>query len=499
MADCILFYGDHVLPCLHKSAGPHRIATELRKNNFTVQLIDSTGLHSQHTVFKKLIDKFVNENTAWVGVSGTFMVHVFNTQFKKFKDISAKNEHISQELTNFMDMCKERNPNVKFIYGGSKKFQLDHAGWYTFIGYADREIVEFTKWCKDTSYKPAINRVGKIIQCTEYEDFSTCDVRYKKNDFVVPGECLPLEVARGCIFKCEFCAFPMNGKTKGEWVKRPNVLREELIRNWEEYKIDTYNFADDTYNDSIDKVRVLHDEVFTKLPFKMKFTSYIRLDLVMRFPETIELLRDSGLESAVCGIETLNHRSAKTMGKGVDPMKQIEFVAELKSNKWKDILVSSGFITGLPNDKIKDLEFLEQFLLSKNNPLDHWMVNPLGIFPPEVTGHINWYSDIDKNYKNYGYEMVGNPNESDHFAQWVHNENNTSWEECNVIAKRILNISATQLDNYKIGGNFFWERLNLGVSREDLFNLSWKEIKQKYDLEELKKLRIKEYYTKFFS
>ena len=59
MTDCVLFYGDHVLPCLHKSAGPHRIATELRNNNVSVQLIDSSGLHSQHPVFKKLIDKFV--------------------------------------------------------------------------------------------------------------------------------------------------------------------------------------------------------------------------------------------------------------------------------------------------------------------------------------------------------------------------------------------------------------------------------------------------------
>ena len=289
----------------------------------------------------------------------------------------------------------------------------------------------------------------------------------------------------------------MNGKTKGEWVRRPEVIRDELIYNWEKFGIDTYDFADDTYNDSIDKVRLLHDKVFTKLPFKMKFTSYIRLDLVMRNPETIELLRDSGLESAVMGIETLNFKSAKAIGKGVDPMKQIEFVAKLKTDEWKNILVSSGFILGLPHDTVKDLEFAEEFFLSKNNPLDHWMVNPLGIFPPSDTDHINWYSSIDKDHKSYGYELDGNPHIGGQWVPWVHKTNGTDWKMCDTVAKRILSASATTLPNYKVGGNFYWGRLNMGIPREDLFNLSWAEIHQKYDVEILKNSVKKEYYKRF--
>ena len=496
MTDCVILYGDHRLPCLHKSAGPHRLATELRNNGYSTQLIDISGLRSTHPLIEKMINKFVDQDTLWIGISGTFMFHVFNTQFKKFKSIEETNEQASPELLYFMDLCRKRNPNIKFLYGGSKKYQLDSLGWYTFVGYADREIVEFSKWCRTSNYKPKLNRLGRIITCTEYTEFPSCDIQYQSNDAIIPGECLPLEIARGCIFKCDFCAFPMNGKKKGEWVKRPEVLRNELIRNWNEFGIDTYDFADDTYNDSFEKVRTLHDQVFTKLPFKMKFTSYLRLDLVMKHPESAELLRDSGLESAVLGIETLNFKSAKVIGKGVDPMKQMEFIAELKSDKWKNILVSSGFITGLPKDTAKDLEFLEQYLLSKTNPLDHWMVNPLGIFPPELTGHITWYSKIDKNYRDYGYEMIGDPNSGGHFTQWTHRKNGITWQDCDTVAKRILDISINNLDNYKIGGNFFWERLNMGIPREDLFNLSWKEIKKKYDIESLKANRIKDYYTR---
>lgn len=497
MANCIILFGDHGLPCLHKSAGPFRIATELRNNGYSVQTLDVSGIHSNDPILFRLVDSFVDENTYWVGISGTFLFNILGTQFKKFKDINGNNNEVSDNLKIFMDACRKKNPNIKFIYGGSKKYQISKLGFYTFVGYADREIVEFTRWCADKKYKPNISRLGKVITCSEYEDFYKSGIRYQEEDLILPGECLPLEVARGCIFKCDFCAFPMNGKTKGEWVRRPEVIRDELIYNWEKFGIDTYDFADDTYNDSIDKVRLLHDKVFTKLPFKMKFTSYIRLDLVMRNPETIELLRDSGLESAVMGIETLNFKSAKAIGKGVDPMKQIEFVAKLKTNEWKDILVSSGFILGLPHDTVKDLEFAEEFFLSKNNPLDHWMVNPLGIFPPSDTDHINWYSSIDKDHKSYGYELDGDPHIGGQWVPWTHKENEIDWKMCDTVAKRILSTSATTLSNYKVGGNFYWGRLNMGIPREDLFNLSWAEIHQKYDVEILKNNVKKEYYRRF--
>ena len=497
MANCIILYGDHILPCLHKSAGPFRIATELRNNGYTVQTLDVSGIHSNDPILFKLVDHFINTDTFWVGISGTFLFNILGTQFKKFKDLTADNKEVSDNLKIFMDACRKKNPNIKFIYGGSKKYQLTNLGFYTFLGYADKEIIEFTRWCNDPKYIPKLKRLGKVITCSEYDDFYKSDIKFCDEDLILPGECLPLEIARGCIFKCDFCAFPLNGKTKGEWIRKPEVIKNELIYNWEKFGVDTYNFADDTYNDSIDKIRLLHDEVFTKLPFKMKFTSYIRLDLVMKFPESIELLKNSGLESAVTGIETLNFKSAKTIGKGVDPMKQIDFVAKLKTDQWKDILISSGFILGLPHDTTKDLEFAEKFFLSKDNPLDHWMINPLGIFPPSDTDHINWYSSIDKNHEKYGYQLEGDPHIGGQWVPWTHKENGTNWKQCDEIAKRILTTSATSLPNYKVGGNFYWGRLNMGVPRKDLFNLSWKEVHSKYNIDTLKSNIKKTYYSKF--
>ena len=41
-------------------------------------------------------------------------------------------------------------------------------------------------------------------------------MRFEKNDFILPGESLPLELSRGCIFKCRFCQYPNIGKDKDD-------------------------------------------------------------------------------------------------------------------------------------------------------------------------------------------------------------------------------------------------------------------------------------------
>jgi threonyl-tRNA synthetase len=40
-----------------------------------------------------------------------------------------------------------------------------------------------------------------------------------------------------------------------------------------------------------------------KLDFKLNFTTYLRLDLIMRFPDTVEYLKESGLKSAICALD----------------------------------------------------------------------------------------------------------------------------------------------------------------------------------------------------
>ena len=97
-----------------------------------------------------------------------------------------------------------------------------------------------------------------------------------------------------------------------------------FITNYEKYGITKYYYGDDTHNDSMHKLEFLYNEIYSKLPFKIEFATYLRLDLLAAHPESISLLKESGLVGTFFGIETFNHASNKSVGKGATEEKIYE-------------------------------------------------------------------------------------------------------------------------------------------------------------------------------
>ena len=482
--NCILFYGNNVMPGISKYAGPARLATELRDNGFETICIDIGTLTYKESLpmYEKIINKFVTKDTLWLGFSTTFFDQLLGVPMKRITNQTDFNSTAEGKATGFMEeilnLCRLRNPNIKFIVGGGLYINLHQFDFYHFRGYADREIVEFTKWCKDSSYAPRLNRLGKIITGQEYDNFVSSKIKWHETDLITPGLTLPIEISRGCIFRCKFCAFPLNGKTKGEWVKHLDILKEELIENYERFGTTEYNFADDTYNDSIVKITDLYEHVFSKLPFQIKWTSYMRLDLIHRFRESIDILGKSGLKCALFGMETNNDKSAKAIGKGLSFDKQIELLKELKAGPYKDVLLSSGFIYGLPHDTLDTITELHKWLLSSDNPLDHWVVAALSLNPPNLTYQKSYFSEIDLNYEKYGYAVT----EAERYLRtmrWTHPTNNLSFDQCVQLAST-TDFTSSILANFK-GGSFMYPRLrSMGVSEEELMTLPYYEIRKRY-------------------
>ena len=67
--------------------------------------------------------------------------------------------------------------------------------------------------------------------------------------------------------------------------------------------------VDDLYNDGKKKVRELYDKVWSKLPFDVEWTSYMRLDMFWADPESIEIVKASGARAGNFGIETLHNKA----------------------------------------------------------------------------------------------------------------------------------------------------------------------------------------------
>jgi hypothetical protein len=487
---CILLYGNSLDPTL-KYAGTFRIATELRLYRYDVQCIDISVFDKFDSEFEEIIKNFVTEKTLWVGISTTFLSNIFEFPYyatqKAFETQYASNPSVSIGIEKLVDVVKEKNPKVRFISGGPKKFMLEQFGFKDFKSNSDKEIIEFTKWCEGENKTPRLDFFSNSIRGSEFEKFSTSQIIYQPEDIITQDYVMPLEVSRGCIFKCKFCAFPMNGKTKGDWIKHTDVLKQELIRNYDQYGITNYQFSDDTYNDSADKVKLLHDEVFSKLPFKISFTSYLRLDLMIRFPDTVDYLVNSGLKSAVFGIETINHESGKSIGKGLDPKIQFQFIEELKKNQFKDILTYSGFIVGLPKDTEDYLNTLEEFLMSDKNKLDLCLINPLFINPAILNSNREAHSEFDLEYEKYGYKCW-----EDNGIKWSNDFTGLTFKMVQEFAIG-MNKKIKRSSKFRAAGFMYSYWKMLGVSEQDLLTLSLLEIDKKYNIRGLIKKSSTQY------
>ncbi len=492
MYHCVILYGNDTTP-LSKTGGPFRIATDLRIAGFSVICIDLTAFDYKDDFDSELesyLSKCIGSQTLWVGISASFLWKIFGLQHEYDPSGISPVSKVSG-ITKFVKFVKAINPKTKLILGGTRSWILENKFQFTtFEGPVDEEIVKYTQWLNGDKIQIPLEFYGQKIIYKEYKNFSTSLTKYHADDIVLDDDVLVLETARGCIFKCKFCSFPLNGKTKGDWIKNANVLRDELIDNYRNYGITKYTISDDTFNDSQEKLQLYWDKVFSVLPFAVEFQSYLRLDLLMRNPANAFLLSEMGLKNAIFGIETLNESSARAIGKGVPPQDQIDFLCDLKNGQWKNIRTHSNFILGLPFDTMTDILNLKQWMRSSNNPLDTWTFEPLYLLPKEYGFKKYYDSFFDNNYNQYGYEMQFDTENQNYY--WIHEKNGLDFKKCSLLANT-LNAAKESLDSHKAGQAFEYMHLRQWCNHEELCTTSARHLYAKYDFQSLGNQKKKKY------
>jgi hypothetical protein len=382
---------------LSRPAGAFRIRTWLGQHGYHVEVIDYFT-HFSYEEIEQLCKKYITNDTLFVGVSVTF--------FNNFKNI------------NFLfDLVKTRYPHVKTIVGGTEgpMVDLDLKQVDRFIwGYAEEAILHYTNFLKgkrldDLKWVPYKNNSLAIDAELAYKNDDT-DLTIKWiNDDLLIGNFLPVEISRGCIFRCRFCQYPLLGKKKNDYIRHEDNLADEFRRNWEEWGIDNYSFQDDTFNDNIIKLEHVANAI-AKSGIKITYSAYLRSDLMAAFPETISMLVETGLISTTFGVESLNEKSRIAIGKGGDIEKQFEAIKKLKSHR--PIWTHTGMIAGLPSETIESLHKSQEWFFKQNGEIfDTWQWWPLGIRAKAMTR----LSEFEKNYKRWGYTI---DNVDDFFSYW---------------------------------------------------------------------------------
>ena len=502
MAHCIILSGGTYNPDdtskIQRSLGPYRLATALQDAGFTAFVLDFCIEFSTDEIIA-VLEQQLGEDTLWVGFSSTFY-------FRNNKTTDARERmyyNSYDQVQPVIDYIRA-NSSAKIVYGGSSTVYYggrDANVDYYVAGYADVSVVDLTQHLADGSTTPPFEILdvdgvpATILDSFKYPDpaMDQLATHWNTDNFnILPGEGLPIELARGCIFKCKFCSYPLLGKKKGTYLRDPAQVRDELIEAWEANGTTNFYITDDTFNDDNDKIEALH-RVFTSLPFKPNFACYLRVDLINRYPHQAQLLQEMGLIGTYFGLETANADSARVVGKGLDPVRVRDRLYWLEEQWGGRVNIEAGFILGLPYDTEAYFKELFAWCQQADNPIDYIAFYPLYLFryasvaTPENLKRLERYlSEFSFNPEIYGYEFPGTNNISD----WTLPSQTLDSRLCKQYADRF---TAAINPRNKISGFSMISHLNLGIKLDDLFNLTVDQVRQQYNIPELNRIQLAQY------
>jgi len=478
-----------------KPLGAYKIAHEIRKAGFSCLVVDHLHQWSTEDILS-LIDLIISKETLFVGFSTTFFQNsedISSTVYKSYNINSCLFPQGQEFEKTIIKKIKELNPDCKILAGGHKLNEHCSNRNIDIIvkGLAEISMVTviqnlFDNIPLENSYK---NLYGITVVHKDQEkeyNFAESGMAWEYSD-VLNTRVLPLEPARGCIFNCKYCSFPQRGKKTLDYVLAEELLYNELQSNYDKFGITTYQLLDDTFNDSDLKLeRIL--AVVKQLNFQPVFWAYNRLDLCSLKPQRIDMMFEIGLRATSFGIETLNGETGRLIGKGLDGKKQIETVKYIRKRFGNNLLMHGLFIIGLPGESIEQVENTFNLIVDQEFPLHSAYFEYLHILKPNTT----WLqSDFDKNWRDYGYEDLGDS--TSNIINWKNKY--MTMDQAKEKKEEFMKI-LYNADQFHIPGQTAWSLMNYPIyNLEKIQNLKNSEIDWS-ETSEAKKTFFREYKNK---
>jgi radical SAM superfamily enzyme YgiQ (UPF0313 family) len=380
MCDFIIWNSyDFALHSPVRPMGAHQIAHHLSNFGYRVKVIDFSSLMTTKQLLA-VTERYITKDTVAIGASNTF-----------WNSDSASVCDEPQWLMKARNIIEIKYPNLIWVLGGSRTaFARNRYEWLKFNGFAEDVMLKF------------LDEKSSKNQSRPLFDIQSLDHRYLDDLHIRSDEVLGIELSRGCQFKCTFCRYPLIGKKKNTYIRDYDLVERELLENYQRYGTTRYYIMDDTVNESEEKIVNLA-EIASRLPFKLEWVGYLRLDLIASKPHTAQLLQDSGLRNAFFGIESFSSVASKMVGKGWNGNKAKDYLLELRDIWKNDTVWQLAFITGLTGETSQELDETQQWCI--DNKMHSWFWNPLSI---SKNPNLVWKSYFDQNYSEFGYSFPTN-------------------------------------------------------------------------------------------
>ncbi len=376
-----------------RGTGAHRIAQVLREQGWDCEVVDFT-LFWKYEELQELIKSRVTNDTEFFGFS------CFANAWKP-------------EVDNLTKWLKEQWPNITIVLGSQEVLRTNvdkrYIDWYI-DSFGDNAMTELAKYITGNGSRPRTDldeqaRSGKrlIKSNTTYPAFpmKSLTQSYEDRDFISEYEMLTIEIGRGCKFKCDFCNFPILG-VKGDYTRDALDFEIDMKRNYDKWGIKNYYLADETFNDRTEKI-IKFADVVDQLEFTPWFAAFIRADLMVSRPQDWEHIARMRVFGHHYGLESLNHASAKSIGKGMETKKLLAGILKAKEyfKAHGPFRASASFIAGLPHETLATLENTKQWLLN------NWTGESLIYYPLTIpSGETENLSTLSKDWHTRGYTIT---------------------------------------------------------------------------------------------
>jgi radical SAM superfamily enzyme YgiQ (UPF0313 family) len=434
----------------YRSLGAHRIASFLRQHGWNIEVINYANhfsLDELQTIFRQRYD----ENLKFIGAScnfGTF----------------------SKEFDIYCNWIKENFPHIKILVGGQYLPEMmTNAADYFITGYGENAMLVLLKYLfsNGSSVKFTIVNGKKVVDGSVFypsAPMKSLYVEYEPRDYLVPEEWTGVEMSRGCKFECPYCNFPILG-VKGDYTRDAEDYKLQLQKNFDLYGISKYLVADETFNDTTEKIIKFADAT-EKLSFQPYLSGFIRADLLVLRKQDREHLARMRFLGHFYGVESMNQETSKVIGKGIKTDRLQDGLLEI-GQYYRDsqlpFRATIALVVGLPKETVQ----------SQQNTFDwlkkHWLSNQStlvwGLEIPAPNSTSLKPSKMSMDLPKYGYKMQGMENTDKHWGDFHTLYSDTiAWENENfnhITAKEMANDFFNSINDINLINNFGLSQLLL--------------------------------------
>jgi radical SAM superfamily enzyme YgiQ (UPF0313 family) len=459
-----------------KNASGMRLGNELRKEGFEVKQIHHY-VNFTNDELRLIIQDFCKDQPAIVCISTSFLSQEEerNKNQNPTWGVNDRKVDIFSKIM-FVSHIAKIEFNAKVIIGGwiieTRKFRNPNLKKRWKFDVLENYVDYFVEGMGASAIKKLANGeqqnhiTRKLVSSDPIADYSDVSTSPSKEDYINPKESLYFEIASGCIFSCHFCNFGSLGKKKHEYMRSYDSLKDEIVRNYENFGTRMYNVTDNIVNDYQEKLKMLI-RIREETGIDLKWAGYVRLDTI-KTKQQADMLLESGMIGALMGIESFTPSVGRYIGKMTDKERLVE-ILHLCRESWKDEAIISGmFIAGLPTETIEMLTETFAFLVSNEgrNLIDTFRFNKF-----HVTQEFDEKNEINKARNSPFKDYVVDPSVA-YGSIWT-----SPWSNSETMDKFVRQVNNFDLRKTDISTQTMGFVANLGYTPEEVVSMSRKGVR----------------------